>query len=272
MMIDLFRYTFMRYALIGAILSGLSGAILSNFIVLKKMEFIGDGAAHVAFGAIAVALFFGLNMNLISILVAIIFAVAIHFLGKRDNVQESSAIGMLLSLSMAVGIILLSFKEGYVPEIDSFLFGDILMITREDLILLTILNVFIVFFIIFFNKELKYYTYNQKLSKIFGIPVDVINLIFLIMTSVAIVISVKIIGIILITALLITPGVIAKLFAKSINQMLVISIIIGIFSAVSGIIFSYYLNIPSGPAIVLVLFLIFLISYIIKNAMRRLAT
>jgi zinc transport system permease protein len=167
---------------------------------------------------------------------------------------------------------LLSFKEGYVPEIDSFLFGDILMITREDLILLTILNVFIVFFIIFFNKELKYYTYNQKLSKIFGIPVDVINLIFLIMTSVAIVISVKIIGIILITALLITPGVIAKLFAKSINQMLVISVIIGIFSAVSGIIFSYYLNIPSGPAIVLVLFVIFLISYIVKNAMRRLAT
>ena len=166
---------------------------------------------------------------------------------------------------MAVGIILLSFKKGYVPEIDSFLFGDVLMINNEDLKLLFIFDLIIIFYIIFFNKELKYYAYNQKLSQIFGVPVDFINLSFLIITSITIVISAKIIGIILITSLLITPGVIGKLFAKSINQMILISLIIGFVSSVLGFIASYYFDIPSGPTIVVTLFVLFIISYIIKR-------
>ncbi len=168
---------------------------------------------------------------------------------------------------MAVGIILLSFKKGYVPEIDSFLFGDVLMINNEDLKLLFIFDLIIIFlYYIFFNKELKYYAYNQKLSQIFGVPVDFINLSFLIITSITIVISAKIIGIILITSLLITPGVIGKLFAKSINQMILISLIIGFVSSVLGFIASYYFDIPpSGPTIVVTLFVLFIISYIIKR-------
>ncbi|KUK83061.1 MULTISPECIES: metal ABC transporter permease [Petrotoga] len=268
-MIDILSYPFMRYALIGAILSGFGSALLSNFIVLKKMEFIGNGAAHVAFGAIAFALFFGLNMNLLSIIVAIIFAIAINQLGKKEGVQENSVIGMLLSLSMAIGVILLSFKKGYVPEIDSFLFGDVLMITQQDLILLGIFDLFILSMVIFLNKELKYYSFNQRLSKIFGVPTNIINLVFLMITSVTIVVSVKIIGIILITSLLITPGVIAKLYAKSINQMLIISVIVGVFSSVLGIFLSYYLNVPSGPMIVLTLFLIFLIAYLLRKTVLK---
>lgn len=264
-MIDIFYYPFMRYALFGAILSGFGSALLSNFIVLKKMEFISDGAAHIAFGAIALALFLGINMNLLSIIVALVFAISIHYMSKQEKIQESSIIGMLLSLSMATGIILLSFVKGYVPEVESFLFGDILMITLEDLILLSISDIFILFFIILFNKELKYYAYNQKLSKIFGVPTNIINLIFLSITSVTIVLSVKIVGIILITSLLITPGVIAKLFSKSINQMILISVIVGVSASVFGIISSYYLNIPSGPMIVVTLFTVFLISYGIKR-------
>jgi len=266
-MIEFFKYPFLRNGFIGAILAGLGSSFLSNFIILKKMEFIGEGAAHVAFGAIAIALFFNLNINVVSLIVAIIFAIAIHILGKKEKVQENSVIGMLLALSMAIGIILLSFKKGYVPEIDSFLFGDVLMINEEDLKLLFIFDLVILFYIILFNKELKYYAYHQKLSKTFGVPVDFINLSFLIITSITIVISVKIIGIILITSLLITPGVIGKLFAKSINQMILISVITGFLSSALGMIASYYFDIPSGPTIVVTLFVLFIISYIIKRVL-----
>jgi zinc transport system permease protein len=143
------------------------------------------------------------------------------------------------------------------------------MITQEDLILLGIFDLLILFMVIFLNKELKYYSFNQRLSKIFGVPANIINLVFLTITSVTIVVSVKIIGIILITALLITPGVIAKLYAKSINQMLIISVIVGVFSSVLGIFLSYYLNVPSGPMIVLTMFLIFLIAYLLRKTVLK---
>jgi zinc transport system permease protein len=264
-MIEIFSYDFMVYALIGAILSGVSCSLLSNYIVLKKMEFIGEGAAHTAFGGIAFAILFGLNLNIITIITGIIFATVVYYLSKKQKIQENSIIGMFLSFSMALGIIFLSIKPGYTPEISSYLFGDVLMINISDLIILTSILIIIILFIILFGRELKYYSYNQKISKIYGVPVNFMHYTFLILISVVVVTSVKIIGAILVTSLLITPGVTARLFAKSINQMLIISTIIGVFSTFTGIIISYYLNIPSGPAIVITIFSLFVILYIFQK-------
>jgi len=263
-MIEIFQYDFMVYAIIGSVLSGFSCAILSNFIVLKKMEFIGNGAAHTAFGGIALAILLGLNINLFGILTAIIFAVSIYFMGEKQKIQENSAIGMLLSLSMALGIIFLSLKKGYTPEITSYLFGDILMINKGDLITLFVILSIIILTVIFFNKELKFYTFNQRMAKIYGIPVNIINLLFLITVSIVVVMSVKIVGIILITTLLITPGVMAKMWANTLNEMIVISAIFGVVSSFLGIIFSYFFNIPSGPSIVVTMFAFFVLSYFLK--------
>ena len=267
-MIELLSYQFMAYALIASILSGLACSILSNYIVLRKMEFISDGAAHTAFGGIAVAVLFGWNMNLISIITGLLFATFIFFVGKKGKINENSLIGMLFPLSMALGVILMNLKPGYTPEIESYLFGDILMVNMTDIITLGIILISVILFITIFNKELKYFSYNERMAKIYGVPVDLIRYLFLIAVALVVVTSVKIIGIILVTSLLITPGVIAKLWAKSINQMIIISSIFGVISAFFGIYISYYLDIPSGPAIVVILFIIFLINYFIKKLIK----
>ncbi|OQY09312.1 MAG: ABC transporter [Marinitoga sp. 4572_148] len=262
-MIELLSYDFMIYAILTAVLASFSASLLSNYIVLKKMEFIGEGAAHTAFGGIALAILFDLNIDLISIITAILFGTAIYFISKKEKVNENSVIGMLLSFSMALGVIFLYLKPGYTPELTSYLFGDILMVNAEDVKILSGVLSTIILFIILFNKELKYYAYNPRMAKNFGVPVNLISFIFLIIVSIVVVTSVKIIGIILVTSLLITPGVIGKLFAKSLNQMIVISSLAGIFSGFFGIVIAYYLNIPPGPSIVVTLFSLFLISYLI---------
>lgn len=267
-MIEILSYQFMLYALIASILSGLSCSILSNYIVLRKMEFISDGAAHTAFGGIAVAILFGWNMNLVNIITGILFAIFIFLVGKKGKVNENSLIGMLFPLSMALGVILMNLKPGYTPEIESYLFGDILMVNLVDIITLGIILISIVLFVTIFNKELKYFSYNERMAKIYGVPTELIRFLFLIAVALVVVTSVKIIGIILVTSMLITPGVIAKLWAKSINQMVVISSIFGLLSSFLGIYFSYYLDIPSGPSIVVVLFTFFLINYFIKKLMK----
>jgi zinc transport system permease protein len=258
----------MLYALIASVLSGLSCSILSNYIVLRKMEFISDGAAHTAFGGIAVAILFGWNMNLVNIITGILFAIFIFLVGKKGKVNENSLIGMLFPLSMALGVILMNLKPGYTPEIESYLFGDILMVNLVDIITLGIILISVVLFVSIFNKELKYFSYNERMAKIYGVPTELIRFLFLIAVALVVVTSVKIIGIILVTSMLITPGVIAKLWAKSINQMVVISSIFGLLSSFLGIYFSYYLDIPSGPSIVVVLFTFFLINYFIKKLMK----
>ena len=267
-MIEILSYQFMLYALIASVLSGLSCSILSNYIVLRKMEFISDGAAHTTFGGIAVAVLFGWNMNLISIITGILFAVFIYFVGKKGKISENSLIGMLFPLSMALGVILMNLKPGYTPEIESYLFGDILMVNLTDIITLGIILISVILFITIFNKELKYFSYNERMAKIYGVPVDLIRFLFLIAVALVVVTSVKIIGIILVTSMLITPGVIAKLWAKSINQMVIISAVFGLLSSFFGIFFSYYLDIPSGPSIVVILFILFLINYSIKKLMK----
>lgn len=267
-MIEILSYQFMLYALIASVLSGLSCSILSNYIVLRKMEFISDGAAHTAFGGIAVAILFGWNMNLVNIITGILFAIFIFLVGKKGKVNENSLIGMLFPLSMALGVILMNLKPGYTPEIESYLFGDILMVNLVDIITLGIILISVVLFVSIFNKELKYFSYNERMAKIYGVPTELIRFLFLIAVALVVVTSVKIIGIILVTSMLITPGVIAKLWAKSINQMVVISSIFGLLSSFLGIYFSYYLDIPSGPSIVVVLFTFFLINYFIKKLMK----
>lgn len=263
-MIELFSYDFMIYAILASVLAGFSASLLSNYIVLKKMEFIGEGAAHTAFGGIALAILLNLNIDTVSIITAVLFGTTIYFISKKDRVNENSVIGMLLSFSMALGVIFLYLKPGYTPEITSYLFGDILMVNFNDVKILSVVSLIILSIIILFNKELKYYTYNSKMARNFGVPVNFINYIFLVIVSIVVVTSVKIIGIILVTSLLITPGVIAKLFANSLNQMLIISSIVGTLSGFLGIIIAYYLDIPPGPSIVVTLFSLFLGAYIIS--------
>jgi len=262
---DVVSYEFLRNAMIAAILVSTLTGVFSSVVVLRKIEFIGDGAAHATFGGIAFGLLLGANYIVMAALTAVVFAVAVSYFTRRNRLSESSVIGMLLPLSMSLGVIALSFVRGYTPDVMGLFFGNILLVTAADVWLLAGANLGAIIFFLLFFREILYYAYDEKMARHYGVPVAFVHYGTLIGISLSVVSSVKIAGIILVTAFLIIPAVSARLLARSLRSMISISVVLGVTASVLGMFFSYVLNMPPGPVIVVLLFVQFLAILSVKK-------
>ncbi len=262
---DIISYGFLRNALVAAILVSSLTGVFSSVVVLRRIEFIGDGAAHATFGGIAFGLLLGTDYLLMAAITAVVFAIAVSYFTRRNKLSESSVIGMLLPLSMSLGVIALSFVRGYTPDVMGLFFGNILMVTSEDVWLLIAANLVAMAFFTIFYRELLYYSYDEGMAKHYGVPVGAIHYAVLIGISLSVVSSVKIAGIILVTAFLVIPAVAAKLIARSFRSMIVFSVSLAVVASIIGIFVSYALDMPPGPVIVVALFLEFLLSASLKR-------
>lgn len=265
---DIISYSFLRNAILAAVLVSALTGIFSSVVVLRKIEFIGDGAAHATFGGIAFGLLLGTNYILMAAITAVIFAVAVSYFTRKNKLSESSVIGMLLPLSMSLGVIALSFIRGYTPDVMGLFFGNILMVTSEDVWMLLIANVIAWVFFAVFYRELLYYSYDEGMAKHYGVPIGFIHYGVLIGISLSVVGSVKIAGIILVTAFLVIPAVTSKTIAGSFRGMILISLAMAVVASVMGIFVSYVLDMPPGPVIVVMLFMEFLITVSLKALIR----
>lgn len=265
---DIISYSFLRNAILAAVLVSALTGIFSSVVVLRKIEFIGDGAAHATFGGIAFGLLLGTNYLLMAAVTAVIFAVAVSYFTRKNKLSESSVIGMLLPLSMSLGVIALSFIRGYTPDVMGLFFGNILMVTSEDVWMLLIANVIAWVFFAVFYRELLYYSYDEGMAKHYGVPIGFIHYAVLIGISLSVVGSVKIAGIILVTAFLVIPAVTSKTIAGSFRGMILISLAMAVVASVMGIFVSYVLDMPPGPVIVVMLFMEFLITISLKALIR----
>jgi len=262
---ELFQYQFLVIALIGAIIGAAALSLISPFVVLKKVSYMGEALAHVSFAGIGLALLTGLSMNVMVLIVVVGIALVIGFISERYQIAETHLTTIFLSVSMALGIIFLSLKEGFTVDLSSYLFGNILLINRSDLIQLAVMAVLNLLFITFFFKELFYMSYNFQVSRVFKVPVRLTYYLFLVFIAVNIVLAVKIVGIILITAQFILPGLTALSLCHSLKKAIITSVLLSVISAITGFFFSYIFNLPSGAVIVLVLFILFLISLLIRK-------
>jgi len=265
---DIIEYTFLRNAIFAAILVSALTGLFSSVVVLRKIEFIGDGAAHATFGGIAFGLLLGTDYVFMAAITAVVFAVAVSYFTRKNRLSESSVIGMLLPLSMSLGVIALSFVKGYTPDVMGLFFGNILMVTPDDVRMLLIAVIAAIVFFTIFYRELLYYSYDEGMAKHYGVPVGFIHYGVLIGVSLSVVSSVKIAGIILVTAFLVIPAVTSKLAARSFGSMIVISVIMAVVASVIGIFISYVFDMPPGPVIVIVLFLEFLVTISLKGIVR----
>lgn len=265
---DIISYSFLRNAILAAVLVSALTGIFSSVVVLRKIEFIGDGAAHATFGGIAFGLLLGTNYILMAAITAVIFAVAVSYFTRKNKLSESSVIGMLLPLSMSLGVIALSFIRGYTPDVMGLFFGNILMVTSEDVWMLLVANVIAWVFFAVFYRELLYYSYDEGMAKHYGVPIGFIHYGVLIGISLSVVGSVKIAGIILVTAFLVIPAVTSKTIAGSFRGMILISLGMAVVASVMGIFVSYVLDMPPGPVIVVMLFMEFLITVSLKALIR----
>src|SRR5690554_144318 len=268
-LLEIFQYRFLLHAFIGALLSAAATAQLSVFLTLKKISFLGAAFSHIAFAGIALALLIGTEITLTTIGFVVIVAIFIGIVSKYYHYQESNIITIFLSVSMAVGIILLNINREYTLDLTSYLFGNVLLITTDDMLLLFILLAVNALFISLFFKELFYMTYNYAVAKIYGIPVNLVYYLFIIILAVNIVVSVKIVGVILITAQLILPGISALNLTKNIRTAILLSVLFAEISAIGGFLLSYRFNLPSGGTIVILSFIIFILTLLHKELKVR---
>lgn len=255
----------MQKALFVGIMVSLISGLISVFVVLRKMSFIGAGISHAAFGGVAIGFFTGINPTITAIIYTIAVALGIELVSRKGKISEDVSIGIFFAGSMALGIVLVSLSREYTVDLFGYLFGNILAITKEEVLLSLFVAIFVIGLIMLFLKEIFLTSYNEEIARVSGISVRAINILFLIVLSVSIVISIKIVGIILVSALLVIPGATAQLFAKNVYFMIVASCGFAVFSTILGLLLSYEFDIAPGGSIVLTATVLFLIALFLKK-------
>ncbi|MBU0660627.1 metal ABC transporter permease [Patescibacteria group bacterium] len=251
-MLEFLSYPFMIRALIaGGVVAVLLGW-LGVFVVTRKMSFIGDGIAHASLAGIALAVLVGWAPIPVAVVFAVIIALGIYMLEQKTNMSSDMAIAMMFTTGMAIGILLLNAYEGYQPELISYLFGNILLINSIDLITIVSVGAAMVLLLALYYRQMLFSTFDPTGAYLSGLKPGRYDMLLYVMTAVTVILSIKLVGIILVSALLVTPSSIAKLFAHSFKQFTILAVVCAVIIVYVGLISSYYLDVPSGAMIILV--------------------
>jgi zinc transport system permease protein len=264
--LSLFDYKFFTNALLAAVLTAVSCGIAGTYIVSRRIVFISGGITHSSFGGIGIAWYLGLHPVLGAAVFAVLSGLGIEHLTNKGNIRNDSVIGMLWSLGMAIGIIFIYLTPGYAPNLMTYLFGSILTVNSTDLSLLAGLSLILITFFTLFYRRILYIAFDQDFALSQNMKTSLINNLLMALVALTIVLNIKIAGIILLLSLLTIPQNAANLFTKDFKYIIFLSIIIGFAGSFSGLILSYYLDIPSGATIIFSLALLFLLLRLIKGA------
>jgi zinc transport system permease protein len=256
-MFELLQYTFIQNALIAAILASVACGIIGAFVVVKKIVFISGGIAHASFGGVGLGYYLGINPMLGVLPFSLLSALVMGTVSKKSKIPEDSAIGILWSLGMALGVIFVYLTPGYAPDLMTYLFGNILTVPRFDLYLMLAIDIVIVCAVYLFYKEFLSLCFDEEFTTVQGVPTEKLYLFLLCIIALTIVVLIKVVGIILVIALLTIPATLSRKFTNNLKRMMFISIICGAVISVTGIGLSYALDVPSGATIILVLSLVY---------------
>ncbi len=263
-----FQYEYMQRAFIAALVVGTLCSTIGTYVVLRKLAFIGDGIAHASFAGIVVAYLRGLDYYVGALVVAVVTALGIGFVNRRGKVSLDTAIGVLFTGAFALGVFLMSRVPHYNVDLQSFLFGNILGVSRLDLWIILGLSLIVTISLALLYRALLYTTFDPVVAQASGIHAGFVDYALLVLLALTIIISLESVGIVLVAALLVTPAATAFQLTRRFPSMLALSAGIGAFCAVAGLYASYYLQAASGATIVLLATMLFFIAMAIGR--RRL--
>ena len=256
-------YTFMKNALLAILLITPIFAILGTMIVNNKMAFFSDALGHSALTGIAVGMLLGIsNINISMIIFAVVFALLLNFIKNKTTYGADTIISVFSSIAIALGLAILA-QTGSFNKYSSYLVGDILSITPSEILYLFITFIAVILFWYFMFNKLNVISINKTLAKSRGINTKLIDNIFVILIAIIVMISIRWIGILLINSLLILPAAASRNVAKSMRSYHLLSVIFSVFSGITGLILSYYWNIPTGPMIVIISGIIYFVTFVI---------
>lgn len=259
-MMELLSYTFFQYALLGCLLASVVCGVVGTYVVTKRMLFISGGITHSSLGGVGLGLYLGLPPILGASVFAVLSALGIEWLGRRRDVREDSAIALVWTFGMSVGVMFSYLTPGYVPDLTVYLFGNILTIQEGDLAFLAALAVAVVAAYAVCRRLVLLVAFDEGYARSLKLPVTVFNYAAVVAISLAVVSCIRIAGIVLTLSMLTVPTMTASLFTRDYTHTIVLSVITGFAACLGGLVLAYWWNIPSGTAIIFVSIIIYLVS------------
>lgn len=269
MIMELLQYTFFQHALIGSLLASIACGMVGTYIVTRRLVFISGGLTHASFGGIGLGLYTGVSPILSAAVFAVLSAFGVEWLGKRRDMREDSAIAVFWALGMAVGVIFTFLSPGFAPDLSAYLFGNILTITRGDLMLLAGVAGALVVFFVLFRHPIVQVAFDREFARSQGLPVQVLEYVLMMFIALTIVACLRMVGIVLVISLLTIPQMTANLFSHRFHRIVWLSIGIGYVCCLGGLYVSFRENIPSGASIIFFSILIYAVCKVGKSLWIR---
>ncbi len=268
-MLELLSHTFMQRALIEAVLIGAVCAVVGVYVVLNGLSFIGAGISHSTFAGVAIGLLLGIDPLLTALLFSTGVALSIGWVSEKTDLKHDTSVGIFFAATMALGVLLIGFLKDFYVDVFSYLFGNILALTAADLWISLAMTVLITATILLLFKEFLALSFDAEVASVMGLPVRFLHYLLLVLMALTVVLSVKSVGVVLVSALIVTPAAAAYQLTVNFRRMMVLSVLIGVGSTVSGLLLSYWIDFPSGAGIVLIATCLFFLSWLVSPRRRH---
>jgi zinc transport system permease protein len=265
---NIFEYSFVIRSLLGALFASITAGLAGTYIVSRRLVFLSGGITHASFGGIGLGYYLGINPVVGAAVFGLGSALGMEYMSARGRMREDSAIGILWALGMAVGIIFIYLTPGYAPNLMSYLFGSILTVTNGDLIALGIISVVLIIYTSLFYRTLLYISFDENYARTFTRHVDLFKYVSVGLTGLAIVLNIRMAGVIMIIALLTIPANIIMLFTREYLRIVILSTVVSFIGISGGFAVSWFTNLPTGATIVTVLVLFWVLARVAKSLRR----
>jgi manganese/iron transport system permease protein len=262
------RYSFMQTGLLAAALVGLTCATLGVYVVLRRMAFIGDALAHTVLPGLVVAYLRGWNLLIGAVIAGVLTALGIGWLSRRSEVREDTAIGIMFTGMFALGILLISTARSF-RDLSHMLFGNILGVTKGDLVFIAAVAAAVLLVLALLHKELELTSFDPTHAEVIGLRPDALRYVLLVLLALTVVAGIQAVGVVLTSALLVTPAAAAALLTNRLPRMMLVATLIAVGSGVVGLYISYYFAVASGAAVVLACTTCFGIAWLVRMARTR---
>lgn len=267
-LLELWSYDFIRQAVYAALLASVLCGVIGTFVVVKRLVFISGGVSHAAFGGLGVCYYLGVEPLIGAAVVAIVSALLVAVGGRRWIGSQDAIIGILWSVGMAIGVVFVALSPGYAPNLMTYLFGNILTVGQEAVLVTLFFTILVLGFVLLFFKEFVAVSFDEEFARVQGVPVGIFMAVLMVMVALAVVLLIQLVGIILVIALLTIPPVISLKLTRSFLFVILLSTLIGAVMTLGGLALSYVFDLPSGPTMVILGALLMLPAYLWQRLIR----
>lgn len=267
--IEYLQYEFFRNALLGVLIISVAAAMIGTYIITRRLVAISGGVTHACFGGLGLGYFLGINPVVMAGAFAICSSVGVEWMSTRFRVREDSAIAVVWAIGMAIGVIFVFLTPGYVPELNSFLFGNILTINRTDIIAFAIYTGALIIFFAIWHKQIVMCAFDRDFSKVIGLPVRFINYTMTVFVAICIVLTIRLVGVMLLMSMLSLPMMASEVYFRRFGSMMAASVVISLVCSVAGLCVGVMVDVPCSAIIVMIMVGVFAVLKASSPLFRR---